>query len=160
MRASVGPEPPVGADPGVPDQHKILIVDDEEKWISFFDLFLEGRYSFKAETTLARGVATARSYQPDLIFLDNIFPGVHTGADVVKSALAGASAVMLASELLRNGADRIPTILGEVGAWMVEHEYENYQQMLGSLSQKSVPDPAAYERANYIKALKTFKQLP
>ena len=86
--------------------------------------------------------------------------GVHTGADVVKSALAGARAVMMASELLHNGADRIPAILGEVEAWMVEHEYETYQQMLGSLSQKSIPDPAAYERANYIKALKSFKKLP
>jgi dihydroorotate dehydrogenase (fumarate) len=86
--------------------------------------------------------------------------GVHTGTEVIKSALAGACAVMMTSELLKNGADRIPVILGEVETWMAGHEYESYQQVLGSLSQKSIPDPAAYERANYIKALKSFKQLP
>jgi dihydroorotate dehydrogenase (fumarate) len=86
--------------------------------------------------------------------------GVHTGAEVIKSALAGASVVMMTSELLHNGANRIPIILSEVETWMVEHEYESYHQVLGSLSQKSIPEPAAYERANYIKALKSFKKLP
>ncbi len=86
--------------------------------------------------------------------------GVHTGVEVIKSALAGASAVMMTSELLKNGANRIPAILGEVETWMAEHEYESYQQVLGSLGQKSIPDPAAYERANYIKMLKSYKTLP
>ena len=86
--------------------------------------------------------------------------GVHSGTEVIKSALAGASAIMLASELLHNGANRIPAILAEVETWMSGHEYDSYQQMMGSLSQKSIPEPAAYERANYIKTLKSFKTLP
>jgi dihydroorotate dehydrogenase (fumarate) len=86
--------------------------------------------------------------------------GVHTAEDVLKAMMAGASVAMTASELLQNGLGRIPAILADMEAWMVDHEYESIQQMKGSLSQKSVKEPAAFERANYMKTLHSFKSLP
>ncbi len=86
--------------------------------------------------------------------------GVHTAADVLKSMMAGASVAMLTSELLQRGFGRVPAILEEVETWMVDHEYTSIEQMKGSLSQKSVSEPAAFERANYMKILNSFKSLP
>jgi dihydroorotate dehydrogenase (fumarate) len=82
--------------------------------------------------------------------------GVHTGEDVIKSAMAGASVSMLASELIAKGTGRVPELLGEITRWMEEFEYDSITQMKGSMSQQSVADPAAFERANYMKALTTF----
>jgi dihydroorotate dehydrogenase (fumarate) len=82
--------------------------------------------------------------------------GVHTGEDVIKAAMAGANVSMLASELIHNGAGRVPELLGEITRWMEEFEYDSITQMKGSMSQKAVADPAAFERANYMKALQSF----
>jgi dihydroorotate dehydrogenase (fumarate) len=82
--------------------------------------------------------------------------GVHTGEDLIKAAMAGASVSMLASELIHKGPGRVPELLGEITRWMEEFEYDSITQMKGSMSQKSVADPAAFERANYMKALQTF----
>ncbi len=86
--------------------------------------------------------------------------GVHSAEDVLKAMMAGASVAMTTSELLQRGLGRIPEILADIEAWMVDREYESIQQMKGSLSQKSVREPAAFERANYMKALTSFKFLP
>jgi dihydroorotate dehydrogenase (fumarate) len=86
--------------------------------------------------------------------------GVHTATDVVKSMMAGAKVAMLASELLQNGYGRIPDILATLEAWMQEHEYQSIQQMQGSMSQQAVKEPAAFERANYIKVLDAYHDLP
>ena len=86
--------------------------------------------------------------------------GVHTAEDVLKAMMAGANISMMTSELLQHGFDRVPAILADVESWMVEHEYSSIKQMQGSLSQKSVKEPAAFERANYMKALNSFKDLP
>jgi dihydroorotate dehydrogenase (fumarate) len=86
--------------------------------------------------------------------------GVHTSADVLKATMAGASVAMMASELLQNGPGRVPIILTELEEWMKDHEYHSIQQMQGSLSQKNVKEPAAFERANYMKVLASFKSLP
>jgi dihydroorotate dehydrogenase (fumarate) len=86
--------------------------------------------------------------------------GVHTSDDVIKAMMAGASVAMIASELLQKGIGRVPAILADVEKWMVEHGYESIKQMKGSLSQKSVKEPAAFERANYMKMLNSFKDLP
>ncbi|HTX92740.1 MAG TPA: dihydroorotate dehydrogenase-like protein [Anaerolineales bacterium] len=86
--------------------------------------------------------------------------GVHASEDVLKAMMAGASVSMLTSELLQKGFGRVPAILGEVEKWMEEHEYQSIQQMKGSLSQKTVKEPAAFERANYMKALNSFRSLP
>ena len=89
-----------------------------------------------------------------------ITSGVHTADDVLKSMMCGASVAMMTSELLQKGFDRVPAILAEVEKWMTDNEYTSIQQMRGSLSQKTVKEPAAFERANYMKALHSFKSLP
>jgi dihydroorotate dehydrogenase (fumarate) len=86
--------------------------------------------------------------------------GIHTVEDVVKSTMAGASVSMMASELLAHGINRVPVILDELAKWMSQHEYNSIQQMKGSLSQKSVSEPAAFERANYMKVLNSYKSMP
>ena len=82
--------------------------------------------------------------------------GVHTSVDVLKAVMAGANIAMTTSALLKRGMSAIPQILGDVEAWMVEHEYESITQMRGSMSQGAVAEPAAFERANYMKVLNSF----
>jgi dihydroorotate dehydrogenase (fumarate) len=86
--------------------------------------------------------------------------GVHTAQDALKAVMAGASVAMTTSALLKNGVGKASEILGDMETWMVEHEYESIQQMKGSMSQKAVAEPAAFERANYMKVLNSFKVLP
>lgn len=86
-----------------------------------------------------------------------ITSGVHTYQDVLKALMAGARVAMMASELLQRGMGRINEVLKEMKQWMEEHEYESISQMIGSMSQKNVIDPAAFERANYMKTLASFK---
>jgi dihydroorotate dehydrogenase (fumarate) len=82
--------------------------------------------------------------------------GVHTEYDVLKAMMAGAKVAMLASELLENGVSRLSTILVRLSRWMEDHEYESIAQMQGSMSQQAVGDPAAFERANYMKVLDSY----
>jgi len=86
--------------------------------------------------------------------------GIHTAEDVIKASMAGASVAMTTSELLAKGIGRVPVILADLEKWMTGHYYESIKQMKGSLSQKSVKEPAAFERANYMKVLNSFKSLP
>lgn len=86
--------------------------------------------------------------------------GVHTHLDVLKGVMAGAQVTMMASELLANGVERIQSILDAMVAWMREHEYESVAQMQGSMSQQNVADPAAFERANYMKVLQSWRPDP
>jgi dihydroorotate dehydrogenase (fumarate) len=87
--------------------------------------------------------------------------GVHTSRDVLKSVMAGAQVTMVASEFLWDGStQRVHEILEHTQTWMAEHEYTSIKQMLGSMSQKSVKDPAMFERANYMKVLNSFRELP
>jgi dihydroorotate dehydrogenase (fumarate) len=86
--------------------------------------------------------------------------GVHTASDVLKSMMAGAKVAMMASNFLQNGVQVIPSMLTELEAWMKEREYTSIKQMQGSMSQKSVKEPAAFERANYMNVLNSFRDLP
>jgi dihydroorotate dehydrogenase (fumarate) len=86
--------------------------------------------------------------------------GVHTHKDVLKAMMAGAKVAMMASSLLHNGEQVIGPILSELETWMKDHEYTSIQQMQGSMSQQSVKEPAAFERANYMKVLNSFRTLP
>ena len=86
--------------------------------------------------------------------------GVHSYTDVLKSMMSGAKVAMMASNLLHSGEQVIGEILSNLATWMKEHEYESIQQMQGSMSQKSVKEPAAFERANYMKVLNSFRNLP
>lgn len=82
--------------------------------------------------------------------------GVHTAQDAIKALMAGAKVAMTTSALLKRGPQAIPQILAGMEDWMVEHEYVSVQQMRGSMSQGAVADPAAFERANYMKVLNSF----
>jgi dihydroorotate dehydrogenase (fumarate) len=70
--------------------------------------------------------------------------------------MAGANVAMTTSELVGSGIQRAKSMLDELIAWMQIHEYETIAQMRGSMSQKNVAEPAAFERANYMKALNLF----
>jgi dihydroorotate dehydrogenase (fumarate) len=82
--------------------------------------------------------------------------GVHTAEDVIKAVMAGANVAMTTSELLQKGIPRISQILNDLMVWMEENEYQSIEQMRGSMSKISVAEPAAYERANYMKVLNSF----
>ncbi len=88
-----------------------------------------------------------------------ITSGIHTSQDVIKGLMAGAKVTMMASELLQNGMRRIGQVLNEVVAWLSEHEYESVTQMIGAMSQKHCAEPAAFERANYMKMLQSYRPL-
>lgn len=86
--------------------------------------------------------------------------GVHTHEDVMKAMMSGAKVAMMASHLLHNGEQVIPSLLNEMQEWMEQREYQSIQQMQGSMSQKFVKEPAAFERANYMKVLGSYRELP
>ena len=79
--------------------------------------------------------------------------GIHRASDALKMLMVGADVTMLCSTLLRHGIPQITAIERELTAWLTEHEYESVSQLKGSLSQKKCPEPAAFERAQYMKAL-------
>ena len=82
--------------------------------------------------------------------------GAHTADDVLKLLLAGADCVMIASSLLKKGPAHVGALVRGVEAWLEERGYDSVEQMKGSLSQQACPDPDAFERANYMKALKSY----
>jgi len=82
--------------------------------------------------------------------------GVHTGADVARSLLAGADVAMMTSALLENGPEHVATVERELVAWAVESGFESVAQLRGSVSQRHVADPSAFERANYMATLTGF----
>jgi len=85
--------------------------------------------------------------------------GVHTAKDALKAVMAGAKVAMLASKLLRDGEQSIAALLNEMEWWMETHEYESISQMRGSMCQKFVREPSAFERANYMKILSSWRDL-
>jgi dihydroorotate dehydrogenase (fumarate) len=82
--------------------------------------------------------------------------GVHTAQDVLKAMMAGARVAMMTSALLKNGIGHLRNLPGSLLAWMEEHEYASIRQMQGSMSYRSVANPAAFERANYMKVLSSY----
>jgi dihydroorotate dehydrogenase (fumarate) len=83
--------------------------------------------------------------------------GVHTCADAIKSVMAGAHAVQLVSALIAQGPRHIRTLVQELSEWMEKHEYASLEQMQASMSLQRCPDPAAFERANYMKVLQSLR---
>lgn len=81
--------------------------------------------------------------------------GVHRGTDVLKALMAGADVVQVCSVLMRHGIDHLRTIERELQDWMREHDYESVEQLRGSLSRQHCPDPTAFERAQYLRAVGT-----
>ena len=86
--------------------------------------------------------------------------GVHTAPDVLKAMMAGARVAMMTSALLKNGIGHLRTLPAGLVAWMEEHEYASIRQMQGSMSYRSVANPAAFERANYMKVLSSYTLKP
>lgn len=82
--------------------------------------------------------------------------GIHRAGDALKMLLAGADVTMLCSTVLRHGFPQIALIESDLTRWMEEHDYESLSQLKGSLSQKNCPDPATFERAQYMKALCSY----
>ncbi len=82
--------------------------------------------------------------------------GIHTAEDVIKVLMAGANVAMMTSALLKYGVNHASGVLSNLSDWMSENEYESVTQMRGSMSQKAVENPAAFERANYMKVLNSF----
>jgi dihydroorotate dehydrogenase (fumarate) len=82
---------------------------------------------------------------------------IHTGTDVIKMLLVGASATMLCSSLLKHGINHVRNIEEHMKEWMHEREYETVQQLQGSMSQKKTADPSNFERAQYMKAITKYQ---
>ncbi len=79
--------------------------------------------------------------------------GVHTAEDAIKLIMAGADVTQMCAALLINGPHHLTKVLRDIQDWMEAHEYDSIKMMKGSMSQKAVAEPAAFERANYVKAL-------
>jgi dihydroorotate dehydrogenase (fumarate) len=81
---------------------------------------------------------------------------VHSGRDAAKALAVGASAVMMTSELLRSGPERLIAVEEELRTWLVEHEYESADQLRGSMSQTAAGDGEVFERVNYMRTLRSW----
>ena len=86
--------------------------------------------------------------------------GVHEAEDVLKGLMAGAAITMMASELLARGPGRIRSVVDEVRSWLEEHGYASVEQLQGSMSQRHVTDGEAFERANYMRVLQSWRPDP
>jgi dihydroorotate dehydrogenase (fumarate) len=82
--------------------------------------------------------------------------GVHSAPDVLKTMMAGARVAMMTSALLKHGIKHLTSVRDHVVQWMEEHHYESIRQMQGSMSYRAVTDPAPFERANYMKVLRSY----
>jgi dihydroorotate dehydrogenase (fumarate) len=100
-----------------------------------------------------RWIAILRGRVPVSLALTS---GVHQPEDVVKALLAGADVAMTASALLRDGPGKVAELLAGVQRWLEEHEYASVEQLKGSMSQESCPDPSAFERGHYMRAITTY----
>ena len=83
--------------------------------------------------------------------------GVHTPIDLVKAIMTGAHAVQIVSSILRHGPRQITALRQGLTEWMEKHEYESVAQMTGAVSHRTSADPAAFERANYMRVLQSFR---
>jgi dihydroorotate dehydrogenase (fumarate) len=83
--------------------------------------------------------------------------GVHTAEDAIKAILAGAHGVQVVSALLKHGPSFLTGLLNGLRGWMVEHEYNAIDEVRGAMNLKRCPDPAAHERANYIRILQSWR---
>jgi dihydroorotate dehydrogenase (fumarate) len=82
--------------------------------------------------------------------------GIHRATDALKMLMAGADVTMLCSVLMARGIEYIRTIETEMREWMEQHEYESVRQLKGSMSQRNCPDPSAFERAQYMRAVSSL----
>ena len=86
--------------------------------------------------------------------------GVHSASDAIKALLAGADVTMMTSALLKHGPEYIETVLEGFRTWLEDNEYLSVEQAKGSLSEEAAPDPEAFSRSNYMKALVSYTGTP
>lgn len=98
-----------------------------------------------------RWIGILRAQRPDLSLAAT--SGIHTGRDALKALLVGANVACTASAVIKHGAGHLGVMLDELTAWLVEHDYESVHQLQGSMSAANVPDPGAFERAQYMKVI-------
>ena len=101
-----------------------------------------------------RWIAILRPLVPDLSLAAS--SGIASGRDVAKALLVGADVAMMTSAVLRHGPEHIAQVEAELLAWATEHEYESVAQLRGSVSHATTADPAAFERANYVRTLHSW----
>lgn len=83
--------------------------------------------------------------------------GIHSAEDVIKMVMVGAKVTEMFAALHQYGIGHIRNVLRDIKTWMIDHEYESFDQMRGSMSHRSAANPAAFERANYMRALSSIK---
>jgi dihydroorotate dehydrogenase (fumarate) len=83
--------------------------------------------------------------------------GVHRGTDVVRMLMAGASCTQMVAALLRHGPERLAGIEEELAHWLAEHDYGSVDELIGCMSQRRCPDPSGYERAQYRRAIASYR---
>jgi dihydroorotate dehydrogenase (fumarate) len=101
-----------------------------------------------------RWIAILRPLVPDLSLAAS--SGISSGRDVAKALLVGADIAMMTSALLRHGPEHVAHVEAELLAWAAEHEYDSVAQLRGSVSHATTADPAAFERANYVRTLHSW----
>ena len=105
----------------------------------------------------ARWIAILRPQLGDAVSLAAT-SGIHGSEDVVKALMVGADVVMMTSALLQHGPQHIRTVEAGLRSWMYEHEYTSVDQLRGSASQATAGDPTAFERANYMRTLRSWSR--
>jgi dihydroorotate dehydrogenase (fumarate) len=85
--------------------------------------------------------------------------GIHRGTDALKMLMAGADVTMLCSVLMRRGIEHLTVIEREMHDWMEQHGYDSVEQLKGSMSQKKCPNPSAFERAQYMRAIAVDREI-
>jgi dihydroorotate dehydrogenase (fumarate) len=71
--------------------------------------------------------------------------------------MAGAHIAQMVSALLIHGPGHLRLVLDDLTAWLEEHEWSSLTEMRGNMSFRKVPDPDAYERANYMLMLQGWR---
>lgn len=104
-----------------------------------------------------RWIALLRGKVPISLALTS---GVHSAADAIKAVLTGADVAMTTSALLRHGPEYLTTLIEGFRSWLDENDYLSVEQAKGSLSEEAAPDPEAFSRANYMKALISYTGTP
>jgi len=83
--------------------------------------------------------------------------GVHTAEDSIKALLAGAHGVQVVSALLKHGPAFLSVLVNGLRTWMHDRGYATVDEFRGAMNLRRCPDPAAHERANYIRILQSWR---
>jgi dihydroorotate dehydrogenase (fumarate) len=119
-------------------------------------LTVEPRLNLSTKQDLLLRLHWAAILSPDVKSDIAVTGGVHHALDVLKSMMAGARVAMMTSALLRHGIPHLAKVNAELVQWMEQHEYKSIREMQGSMSHRSVAEPSAFERGNYLRVLSSY----